>query len=101
DAFWSVDVAQKEEGIRSLYVTGVQASASLIWAPDRLANANGWYKADVTVSFTAGDEPGGSGLATVPGPTTLGEGAGQSVTGTAKIGRASCRDRVWISVDVV
>ena len=47
------------------------------------ANANGWNNTDVTVSFTCEDEPGGSGVGSVDGPTTLtAEGAGQSVTGT-------------------
>ena len=47
------------------------------------ANANGWNNGDVVVSFTCADEPGGSGVASVSGPTTLSaNGAGQSVTGT-------------------
>jgi hypothetical protein len=50
-------------------------------APDRAANGNGWYKADVTVTFTCGDAV--SGVASCSGPSTLGEGAAQSVTGTA------------------
>ena len=51
-------------------------------APDRPANAAGWYNAPVTVTFTATDE--GSGVASVTGPVTLsGEGANQSATGTA------------------
>ena len=45
-------------------------------------NGNGWYKADVTVTFTCGDVPG-SGIQSCLGDTTLGEGANQSVTGTA------------------
>lgn len=45
-------------------------------------NANGWYKDDVTVTFTCGDAT--SGIASCSSPTTLGEGANQSVTGTAK-----------------
>ena len=51
-------------------------------------NAAGWYKDDVTVTFTCADE-GGSGIDTcyADGETssskTLGEGANQSVTGTA------------------
>ena len=48
-------------------------------APDRAANANGWYKADVTVSFNCADAL--SGVASCSGPSTLGEGAGQSRTG--------------------
>jgi predicted outer membrane repeat protein len=45
-------------------------------------NDNGWYNSDVTVHFTAEDLP--SGLDTLTSDQTLaGEGAGQSVTGTA------------------
>jgi hypothetical protein len=50
-------------------------------SPDRAPNANGWYSADVTVGFTAGDAT--SGVAAVTQPVTLHQGAGQSVTGTA------------------
>ena len=50
-------------------------------APDRAANANDWYKADVTVSFACNDQPGLSGVASCSGPQTVGEGANQSVTG--------------------
>ncbi|HKP18843.1 MAG TPA: hypothetical protein VJT84_10200, partial [Gaiellaceae bacterium] len=47
------------------------------------ANANGWNNSDVTVSFDCQDEAGGSGVASVSGPTTVStEGADQSVTGT-------------------
>ncbi|MDQ3416632.1 MAG: PxKF domain-containing protein, partial [Actinomycetota bacterium] len=45
-------------------------------------NANGWYNTDVSVTFTCADA-GGSGIATCTGDTTFGEGANQSVTGTA------------------
>jgi hypothetical protein len=45
------------------------------------ANGNGWYKADVTVSFNCDDS--GSGVQSCTGGTTLTEGANQSVTGTA------------------
>jgi hypothetical protein len=44
-------------------------------------NANGWYKADVTVKFTCDDS--GSGVQSCEADTRLGEGADQSVTGTA------------------
>jgi hypothetical protein len=43
----------------------------------------GWYNADVTVSYECADNPGGSGVDGCPAATTLGEGAGQSATGTA------------------
>ena len=49
-------------------------------APDRAPNANGWYNADVTVSFTCNDAL--SGVNTCTAPVTLGEGAVQSVTGS-------------------
>lgn len=50
-------------------------------APDRAANAEGWYKDDVTVSFDGKDEL--SGIDSVTGPVKLGEGKAQSVSGTA------------------
>jgi hypothetical protein len=45
-------------------------------------NANGWNNTDVQVSFTCGDNL--SGVASCSAPTTLHEGANQSVTGHAK-----------------
>jgi hypothetical protein len=45
------------------------------------AGNNGWYKSDVTVHFNCDDS--GSGVQSCEGDTTLGEGANQSVTGTA------------------
>jgi hypothetical protein len=51
-------------------------------AADRNPNANGWYKADVIVSFTCSDAL--SGIAHCPSAMTLGEGADQSANGTAK-----------------
>jgi hypothetical protein len=50
-------------------------------AADRAPNANGWYNADVTVSFTCGDAL--SGIDTCPASQMLGEGANQSANGTA------------------
>jgi hypothetical protein len=44
-------------------------------------NAAGWYKVDVTVSFSCADAL--SGTATCPAPKLLGEGANQSAAGTA------------------
>ena len=48
------------------------------------ANGNGWFKADVTVTFTCADQDGLSGVLSCPASKTLGEGANQSVGGTAK-----------------
>jgi hypothetical protein len=46
------------------------------------ANSNGWSSSDVTVSFDCGDAL--SGIAFCPAAKTLGEGANQSATGTAR-----------------
>lgn len=51
-------------------------------AADRVPNANGWYKADVTVSFTCGDML--AGIASCPAAVTLHEGKAQSVNGAAR-----------------
>jgi hypothetical protein len=51
-------------------------------AADRTPDSNGWYNADVTVTFTCSDS--GSGIASCSGPTTLSsDGADQFVIGTA------------------
>ncbi|WP_420183590.1 OmpL47-type beta-barrel domain-containing protein [Knoellia sp. CPCC 206435] len=47
------------------------------------ANANGWFKADVTATFTCADQVGLSGVLSCPAGKTFGEGAGQSAGGTA------------------
>jgi len=48
-------------------------------ARDRTPNANDWYNADVTVTFTCGDAL--SGIASCTSPITFGEGADQSAKG--------------------
>jgi uncharacterized repeat protein (TIGR01451 family) len=50
-------------------------------APDRAANAAGWYNGDVTVSFTCADAL--SGVASCANPVNFSEGQGQSASGTA------------------
>ena len=56
-------------------------SPAIMAAPDRAPNGAGWYNADVTVSFTCSD--GLSGIASCPTAQTVGEGSGQTVSGTA------------------
>lgn len=58
-----------------------KTAPTITGAPDRAANANGWYNADVTVSFQCDDAL--SGIAGCTGAVVLGEGAGQSAGGTA------------------
>jgi hypothetical protein len=48
---------------------------------DREPNGNGWYNAPVAVAFDCADSL--SGVVSCQGPSTLTEGAGQSVTGSA------------------
>ncbi|MDQ3974789.1 MAG: PxKF domain-containing protein [Actinomycetota bacterium] len=50
-------------------------------AADRGPNSHGWYAADVFVSFSCADAL--SGIDACPGRATVGEGANQSVSGTA------------------
>jgi hypothetical protein len=66
----------------SATVSGInidKTAPTISGASDRAANGNGWYNTDVTVSFTCGDAL--SGIASCSGPSTLGEGVSQSVTG--------------------
>jgi hypothetical protein len=48
---------------------------------NQAANSNGWFNTDVTVTFSANDQL--SGVASSSQPVLLGEGADQSVNGTA------------------
>jgi hypothetical protein len=52
-------------------------------APDRAPNGNGWYNADVTVTFDCDDQAGLSGVSSCSAPVTRGEGSNQSASGTA------------------
>jgi hypothetical protein len=52
---------------------------SIAGAPDRSPNSNGWYNADVTISFECDDNL--SGVASCTDPISLDQGADQSVTG--------------------
>ncbi len=58
-----------------------KSAPTITGSADRAPNDAGWYDDDVTVSFQVGDRL--SGVASAPGATVLGEGADQSVTGTA------------------
>lgn len=69
------------EGSGSITLNIDKTAPTINGSTDRKANSNDWYNNDVTVSFNANDSL--SGVANVTGPVTLGEGANQSVEGTA------------------
>lgn len=50
------------------------------------ANAKGWYRSDVTATFTCADQAGLSGVLSCPAARTFGEGKDQSAGGTATDG---------------
>jgi hypothetical protein len=68
-------------------------------APDWSANNNGWYNADVKVTFTGYD--GLSGVDIMSAPVTIGEGANQVVIGriTDKAGNSASYTIGGINVD--
>ncbi len=61
-------------------------------------NANGWFKTSVVVDFSCDDAT--SLIATCTGDTTLGEGADQSVTGTATDNAGRHTDDVVSNIDI-
>ncbi len=66
----------------TVYLNVDKTAPTITGATDRAANANGWYNAPVTVSFTCVD--GTSGVKSCTKPVTLSsDGANQSATGSA------------------
>jgi hypothetical protein len=80
--YWGVDNVGNvgRHHIRTVSVD--MTPPTITGAPDRDANAAGWYNDDVTVSFSVSDERSGIDEATVPDDVVLGEGTSQSVTGS-------------------
>jgi hypothetical protein len=78
--YWAVDNVTNE-GRHHIRTVSIDMTPPIIaGAPDRDANAAGWYSDDVTVSFTVSDGLSGIDETTVPDDVVLGEGASQSVT---------------------
>ncbi len=67
-----------ESNIVTVKIDKTAPTAAAVAAP--AANANGWNNTDVTVTFTGTD--GLSGIASCAAAVVLGEGAGQSASGT-------------------
>jgi hypothetical protein len=78
----ATDAATNESTASGPLLVRVDLTAPSVSAdPDRAPNANNWYNADVIVTFS-GTDVGGSGIDSCDPPVTLGEGAGQSATGS-------------------
>ena len=81
-AYWSVDKAGNEEAHHAIPVRIDKTPPTIQASKSPAANANGWHKSNVTVSFVCGD--GLSGIASCsPSAVVSSEGAGQQVSGTA------------------
>ncbi|MFL6136292.1 MAG: OmpL47-type beta-barrel domain-containing protein [Frankiaceae bacterium] len=85
--FWSKDAAgnveDKTAAGHSLTVKVDNVPPTISGAATTAADSNGWYNGPVTVSFTCADAESSVASCT-PDQTLTGEGANQSVTGTAK-----------------
>jgi hypothetical protein len=86
------------EGSDTATVNLDKTKPTIAGSTDRSPNASGWYDADVIVSFVCGDDR--SGVASCQGSSTLSEGAGQSVTGSAADKAGNTRSTTVSGVDV-
>ncbi len=81
-SFYSTDKAGNIEDSQAITFIIDTIPPTITGTSSIVANANGWYKGDVTVHFTASDD--GSGINTVTSDKVVStEGANQSVTGIA------------------
>ena len=95
---WSVDRAGNVEPQQNVTVKIDRTAPGITHTQSPDANARGWNRTDVTVTFHCTDEA--SGVASCSGPATRGEGASQKVVGTA-IDRAgnTATDETTVNVD--
>ncbi|HEX2175162.1 MAG TPA: hypothetical protein VHG70_04570, partial [Nocardioidaceae bacterium] len=100
--YWSVDRAGNREAAKAAEVKVDKTAPTITHALNPLANTNGWHKGPVAVTFTCTDNGAGSGIASCTGNNTLtGEGAGQTVTGTATDNAANtAKDVAEVSIDL-
>jgi hypothetical protein len=99
--YWSEDMAGNVEDEQASSLTvEIDATAPSIDAVVPPANSNGWYRDPVVVSFACADT--GSGLKSCTGPTQLGEGAAQSVSGQAEdnVGNKASATASGLNVDL-
>src|SRR5205085_4104317 len=100
---------QAEDGIRDLTVTGVQTCAlpiffrlcprALPWAEGARAFSPQRESPEGALFLSPGQRPGFPNGTHMPRTAFLFPGQGAQTVGM-EIGRASCRERAWIAVDV-
>lgn len=100
-AYWSVDQAGNVETSSTVTVLVDKSSPTITGTATTNPNANGWYKAPVTVHFDCADYV--SGIATCSTDTTVSAQGLNSVTGTAvdNAGNQSSTTVSGIKVDTV
>lgn len=81
-AYYAVDQAGNTETARSLKAQIDLTSPTISSSQAPAANGAGWSNSDVKVTFSCADDFSGVGICTTP-ITISGEGAGQTVKGTA------------------
>src|SRR5205085_7885615 len=96
---------QAEDGIRDLTVTGVQTCALPIFTPACAASSGTSDVSGGLVCLEVNTQPGMTETSLVPelaahAGVTFDELVRWMVEDASQIGRASCRERVWISVGV-
>ena len=99
--YYSVDNADNKEPEKTSKQVKIDKTMPIISGTSTtLPNGNGWYNTDVTVHFTAQDTLSGIEVIT-PDQTLSGEGASQSVTGTAmdKAGNSASFMVIGLNID--
>lgn len=83
-SYFARDASGNEELPHSLDLRIDKTAPDVNALPDVPPNPHGWIGSPVVISFSASDEPGGSGLATSPAAVSVStEGANQEIVGTA------------------
>jgi len=99
-SYFATDIAGSTETAKTLVVRLDKTAPTATALASPGPNASGWNNTNVTVSFTGTDT--GSGIDFCTGPITLlGEGAGQSASGTCtdKAGNVSAPATATVNID--
>lgn len=80
--FFATDNAGNAEAPKTFTVRIDRTAPTIAFTRAPAPNANGWNNTPVTVAFQCADGLSGLAAGSPPAPTIVGDGAGQSVTGT-------------------